>query len=130
MSFAERVAKMQTAQPPEPEREAFVLYVGPLHDPRPDLEDDSGMWDVVLYEAMQADRRAGTEHSERSIYGLLHGLRCGGARLTVTEQRKLRLDYQALLGWWNENRLRREWLMPARAEIAAVFEAARRLGEG
>ena len=68
--------------------------------------------------------------SGRSFYGLLHGLRCGGARLQRQRTRAgkefLRLDYKPLLGpgSWNEDKLLKDWLEPAKDQMKECFEKA------
>lgn len=89
-------------------------------DPRPDLSTDSDLWQYVLEIAQQADPFPNTP---KSIYGLLHGLRCGGASLDLSAQGKLRLDYSALIdgGTWSNRDLRSNWLLPAAGGIKQVF---------
>jgi hypothetical protein len=92
-------------------------------DPRPDLIDDSNLWQCVLETAIHADPFPETPNS---IYGLLHGLRCGGATLEVSKQGKLRLDYSTLIevGIWTDRDLRSNWLLPAASGIKQVFRLA------
>lgn len=84
-------------------------------DPRPDLRQDSTLWQAVL-EAAQ-----GTPE----VQGLLHGLRCGGCRLKQRANGSLRLDYTPLLDVWDEDELRREWLEPNRRDIQDIFRRVR-----
>ena len=49
-----------------------------LADPRPDLAEDSWLWARLLPWAYGAD---GAE--PESLFGAVHGLRCGGARLRL-----------------------------------------------
>src|SRR5690606_10079630 len=84
-------------------------------DPRPDLTEDHRDWVAVLAAARQ----------DSELHGLLHGLRCGGARLEVREGARgayYRIDYTPLLGWWDEVELRRRWLEPMRARIKAALD--------
>lgn len=96
-----------------------------LADPRPDLAEDHDAWSAVLAEAERWDPAAGTE---RSLAGILHGLRCGGARLMETERDGrafYRIDYRPVVAYgWSEDELRSAWLGPARASIIEVFQAA------
>lgn len=80
-------------------------------DPRPDLVEDSALWKAVLVAA----------RGDRALFGLLHGLRCGGARLRRRPNGRLKLDYRPLLSVWDERALLRDWLEPNRAAIVAVF---------
>lgn len=99
-----------TQIPPENKPKATDL------DPRPDLAEDHRDWLAVLVMCRH----------DKQLFGLLHGLRCGGTRLEVREGKRgpyYRLDYSALLEEWSEDELRREWLEPNRA---AITEALRR----
>jgi len=92
-------------------------------DPRPDLVEDHRDWMAVLAQAWQEVDAQG----RRPVWGLLHGLRCGGARLEVREGARgayYRIDYTPLLGWWDEAELRRRWLEPYRDRIKAVLQLA------
>lgn len=93
-------------------------------DPRPDLEEDHRDWVAVLAQAWQEVDAQGN----RPTWDLLHGLRCGGARLELrhTAQGKpfYKLDYMPLLRWWDEGELRRRWLEPYRDRIKAVLQLA------
>lgn len=82
-------------------------------DPRPDLREDSRLWEAVLSAA-----------DDPMLRGLLHGLRCAGARLERRPSGSLKLDYRPLLGIWGEEELLRDWLEPNRAGIAATFRRA------
>jgi len=81
------------------------------------LVEDHRDWMAVLAAAQQDDKE---------LFGLLHGLRCGGARLEVrvTSQGRpyYKLDYSALLSVWKEDELRRRWLEPMRARIKAALD--------
>ncbi len=89
--------------------------------PRPDLAEDTGLWAAVLAETRRINPDPG---GRRSLYGLLHGLRCGGARL-YRDGGRLRLDYRPLLrehgGVWAEEELRRDWLEPVAENLEAVL---------
>jgi len=86
-------------------------------DPRPDLVEDADLWERVLAVSKETDPAPGTE---RSLFGLLHGLRCGGCRLRRTGT-SLKLDYEPLLAWWDKEQLLSKWLMPAKEELRLVF---------
>ncbi len=80
-------------------------------DPRPDITADSAYWQSLLMttralERSDSDNPADNTHS---LYGALHGLRCGGARLELNGG-KLRL----LPGDWGDEyrELREKWLVP------------------
>lgn len=113
-------------------------------DPRPDLVDDHRLWQAVLAEAYMMDERAGGKGTgkatrqtgtgkgsiSKAFYGLLHGLRCGGARLRKQRLRNgsefLRLIYKPLLGpgSWQEDKLLRDWLEPHKDQMRECFEKA------
>src|SRR5690606_13770921 len=84
-----------TQSPPEDKPKATDL------DPRPDLAEDHRQWVAVLSMAW---------HRDRDLWGLLHGLRCGGARLETRRasdgREMFRLDYKPLLDVWSEQELR------------------------
>lgn len=84
-------------------------------DPRPDLAEDHRDWLAVLVMCRH----------DKQLFGLLHGLRCGGARLEVREGKRgphYRLDYEPLLDTWDKDALLREWLEPNRGRIKAALE--------
>lgn len=85
-------------------------------DPRPDLREDSGLWEAVL-----------TAADDPMLRGLLHGLRCGGCRLRQRSNGSLRPDYTALLDVWDEDELRTEWLEPFRQEVQSLFREVSRV---
>lgn len=90
-------------------------------DPRPDLKRDTDHWHIVLDTCQQRP----------TLFGLLHGLRCGGATLerTTTSDGSpfFRLDYRPVLSVWSEQALVRTWLLPVRSQLTHLFlQAARR----
>ncbi len=92
-------------------------------DPRPDLVGDSREWECLL--ATQHGRDGANPHG---LYGVLHGLRCEGARL-VLDRGRLRLDPGELVEHYPG--LRNLWLVPRRDELTALLAAvAQRLTEG
>jgi hypothetical protein len=92
-------------------------------DPRPDLVDDHSEWTALL--ATQFGRDADDQHG---LYGVLHGLRCEGARL-VLDRGRLRLEAGELGNQYPL--LRNLWLLPRRDELTRLLAAvARRFGEG
>src|SRR5690606_24990090 len=84
-------------------------------DPRPDLTEDHRDWLAVLVMC----------RNDKHLFGILHGLRCGGARLEVREGKRgpfYRLDYEPLLDTWKKDELLREWLEPHRGRIKMALE--------
>jgi len=102
-----------TQSPPEDKPKATDL------DPRSDLAEDHLRWVAVLSMAW---------HRDRDLWGLLHGLRCGGARLETKRasdgREMFRLDYRPLLDVWSEKELRSQWLEPYREAIKRLFADA------
>lgn len=120
-----------------------------LLDPRPDLEEDHRLWMTVLAQAWMMDERGaktslassavasspvslseqqGSHLPGRPFHGLLHGLRCGGARLKKLRNRSgkefLKLIYQPLLVGWKEDGLIKDWLGPYKEQMKACFDVA------
>lgn len=83
-------------------------------DPRPDLREDSFFWRQALRLAYPA----------ADFFGLLHGLRCGGARLTITEKGSFRLDFKQVVDDWpgeTMDSFRARWLEPHRELFVGLF---------
>ena len=86
-------------------------------DPRPDLTRDAALWKVVF--AAAAD--------DSDLFGLLHGLRCGGAKIVQRPDNSLKIVYRPLLPGWDEGELVTNWLMPRRKKITRLFRQVRDL---
>ena len=86
------------------------------YDPRPDLKEDSQLWEKILKIAEGIDEKA---------YHILHGFRCGGAKLEIKNGKinmKPRIGKNHL--WQSQmeyNKDRKEWLMPLRESIGEIF---------
>ncbi|HHV55443.1 MAG TPA: hypothetical protein GXX55_08365 [Firmicutes bacterium] len=106
------------------------------HDPRPDLLEDHLLWETLLVEAWASARAAPAPGDAAQLAGLLHGLRCLGARLERRPAKSgahLRLDYRSACGplkdeetgelLWQPDpeELRTRWLEPRRAGITNLF---------
>ena len=95
-------------------------------DPRPDIAEDSVLWDWVLQHAYVQDG-----DDPNGLYRLLNGLRCLGARLSFNKH-GLHLGPRYFPhGSW---RTREEWLVdrerylvPRRAAIERLFAALRHI---
>lgn len=87
---------------------------GHRYDPRPDIAHDHQLWKLLLTEAEKVDRQ---------LFGNLHGFRCIGAELQVSDN-KLKLisktDFFNSNGDWQE--YRKEFLFPFKDEITALFD--------
>jgi hypothetical protein len=57
-------------------------------DPRKDLITDHRHWKDILWNCW---------HSERELYYLLHGIRCGGAEIILSQR-----GYRLISGEWSE----------------------------
>src|SRR5690606_4340320 len=114
LSEKERTVPAEATQsPPEDKPKATDLA------PRPDLAEDHLRWVAVLSVAW---------HHDRALWGLLHGFRCGGARLETKRasdgREMFRLDYRPLLDVWSEQELRSQWLEPYWEAIKRLFADA------
>ncbi len=88
-------------------------------DPRPDLIEDQALWrGLLLLAAVEPDA-----DDPNCIYGVLHALRCCGARLAWTESRTLRLQGDGYgtryYGNWRDDRQR--WLLPRRVQLTRLL---------
>lgn len=90
--------------------------MGKVLDPRSDLKKDSDLWSILLTVA---------KRESPMVYGLLHGLRCGGTTLTWsgTSPRRLKLDTRKLVenGRFTREELLEKWLIPQKVEITKVI---------
>jgi len=97
--------------------------VSPHRDPRPDLVGDSREWTALL--ATQYARDGNDQHG---LFGVLHGLRCEGARL-VLDRGRLRLEAGEIGDAYPL--LRNLWLLPRRDELTTLLASvAQRLSGG
>jgi hypothetical protein len=89
-----------------------------MYDPRPDLKEDSRLWEKVLKKAETKDNR---------VYFILHGFRCGGAKLEIKDDKvnmKPRIGENYLWQSRKEyNKDRNQWLMPLKVSISEIFDA-------
>ena len=84
-------------------------------DPRPDLSRDSVLWHHLLMHCRAVENTG----APRSLYGALHGLRCLGARLKITEG-----HIKVTAGEIDDDEykaLRDEWLVPHHAKLVEVL---------
>jgi len=100
-------------------------------EPRPDLTEDSDLWQQLLSQAFTQDGE-----NLDGAYGVLHGLRCCGARLEwrldghlyLTDCRLPGLPSEqpgtgtgCYAGDWAADR--QMWLMPLRSEVTGLIRA-------
>jgi len=96
------------------------------YDPRPDLWFDHKLWERLFGYIDQLGS------SQRVFFGVLHGFRCGGARI-LPRNRRLHLTYDNLLmgrsgcGRWEVEELR-SWLLPYGVGITTAFHWLERRG--
>ena len=103
------------------EDEEFTEYMARIrkyykHDPRPDLKEDSHLWEIVLDIA---------ERNYTEAYRILHGFRCGGARLkqgahTIKMEARIGSDHL----WQSKKEYmadRKRWLIPKRKILSEIF---------
>ncbi len=83
----------------------------PSPDPRPDLKQDHGLWTDLLTNAHSIDP---------NVEGLLHGLRCGGARLQKSPDHRLTITRgEWSVPEWEE--IKAQWLTPNRDMIVKAI---------
>ena len=96
-----------------------------MNDPRPDLLDDHPIWERLLGYVQK--------YEPPSLHGVLHGVRCGGAMITIGPDgaRLLpRIDPEGKLAmWknqeeWDADRLR--YLMPVKDDLIRVLAKAKK----
>lgn len=83
-------------------------------DPRKDLVTDHRHWEDVLWNCW---------HSEKELYGLLHGIRCGGAELILTQR-----SYKLQQGEWSDadwEDIRQNRLSPFKDRLVEIFRLMR-----
>ena len=106
--------------------ESFANYIKRVrskyqYEPRPDLKEDFQSWEKILKIAEVIDEKA---------YHILHGFRCGGAKLEIKNNKvnmKPRIGEDYL--WQSQeeyNKDRKEWLMPLRESIGEIFNTVDR----
>lgn len=90
------------------------------YDPRPDLAEDHEIWVRILTEAYWYCQ--GNSRLEQ-LYGSLHGLRCGGARVQEMQAGNLKL----LPGEWKEGEWKQvtaKYLGPYKEDVKMILMLA------
>jgi hypothetical protein len=85
-----------------------------LGDPRGDKKDDHTHWQELLWNCW---------HSEKDLYYLLHGIRCGGAEVIRTQK-----GFRLMPGEWSESEweeIRQSKLNPFRDKLVSIFKLTR-----
>jgi len=83
-------------------------------DPRKDLATDHRLWKDLLWNCW---------HLQIDLYYLLHGIRCGGAELTLTQN-----SYRLMPGEWSESEwedIKRKHLDPIREKLINILKLTR-----
>lgn len=83
------------------------------NDPRPDLQDDHELWVYALKNAKEKYFKT---------YGILHGLRCCGAKLEETKLSLKLLPGDISTADWDA--WKPKWLAPIREQLKELFEFA------
>lgn len=98
MNRFEKVFRTEVKQPVDSVSKLSVAQVTKITqyelDPRPDLDKDHGYWVALLLAAKQRGR------DDQDVFGILHGLRCGGAGLQKDRITGLRI----IPGEWDAGR--------------------------
>ena len=91
-------------------------------DPRPDLAQDTALWEQVLEAAFQLDG-----DDPAGLFGTLHGLRCCGARLVRPGRGGWKIqpgaDYLGGQEAWEGDRA--GWLLPRRVTVTRLLTGLR-----
>lgn len=91
----------------------------PCIDPRPDLASDSALWTVLLMAAAEVDGDVSD-----GVTGILHGLRCLGARLMPVTTGGARLEHGEIPpAEWLTYRAR--YLVPRAAMVTRLLKGLR-----
>ncbi|MCF8001701.1 MAG: hypothetical protein K9K76_07600 [Halanaerobiales bacterium] len=105
------------------DEESFEDYIKRLqteykYDPRPDLKEDSQLWQKVLKTAEKIDKKA---------YYILHGFRCGGAKLKTENGEITMISRTGRKHLWQSKKEymkdRKKWLIPLRKSISEIFNS-------
>lgn len=83
-------------------------------DPRPDKVSDHRHWKKVLWNAW---------NHNKDLYGVLHGVRCGGAEMAETVK-----SYTLLPGDWRVEEwedTKKKYLVPHKDQLISLFKMTR-----
>ena len=87
------------------------IYLG---DPRGDKKDDHKYWQELFWNCW---------HMDKTLYYLLHGIRCGGAEVAPTKK-----SFMLIPGEWDEvewTEIKRDKLSPFRDKLIHIFKMTR-----
>jgi len=83
-------------------------------DPRLDKISDHKYWKDVLWNVW---------HTDQDLYGVLHGIRCGGAEMVLTAN-----SFMLVPGDWNPaewDDVKQRYLIPCKDKLVGVFKLTR-----
>lgn len=85
-----------------------------ITDPRRDKTDDHEYWEELLWNCWNLDK---------SLFYLLHGIRCGGAEVILTQKSFSLMPGEWDGGEWEE--IKRDKLSPYRDKLINIFKLTR-----
>jgi hypothetical protein len=94
-------------------------------DPRPDLASDHKHWEHILANAksMYNEDKPVNDAGKTSLFKIMHGLRCGGARLEETLQAyKLHPGEEEFVNPQEWVKTKQRWLDPVKDDLVALFK--------
>lgn len=83
-------------------------------DPRPDKISDHKHWKDILWNAW---------HIDKNLYGVLHGVRCGGAEIVLTATSFMLMPGDWAQGEWDS--VKEKYLTPYKEQMIQVFKLSR-----
>ena len=83
-------------------------------DPRPDKVSDHRHWKRVLHNAW---------HESKDLYGVIHGVRCGGAEMAETTKSYTLLPGDWRVGEWED--IKQRYLNPIKEQLVNIFKITR-----
>lgn len=96
-----------------------------LLDPRSDITSDHHYWEHILTnaKALFDTHKPVNNAGETSLFKILHGLRCGGARLEETKQAyKLHQGGEDFADSEEWAKIKQRWLNPVKDDLIALFK--------
>lgn len=97
-------------------------------DPRADLAADHSLWTKILTNAEEIFDEHKYEFSgnKTSLFKILHGLRCGGARIEETKHAfKLHPGDEDFILADEWDKIRQKWLQPVRDDLLKLFSLSK-----
>jgi hypothetical protein len=95
-------------------------------DPRPDHTQDNHHWELILTNAkalFDNNPQPVNRFGKTTLFKILHGLRCGGARLEETKQAyKLHPGDEEFADPEEWEQTKRDWLNPVKDDLVRLFK--------